>query len=507
MNKKTICCWFFILLKLALHGWLINPLYDLHRDEYLHLDQARHLAWGYDSVPPFTSWISWLILQLGNGEFWVKFFPALAGALTVWVVWKIIETLKGNLFALSAGAIAVIFSAILRINMLFQPNSVDVLCWTLFYFTIVRYIATDKDKWLLWAGIVFAIGFLNKYNIVFLMLGILPALLLTPYRKILLRGALYIAVVIALVIISPNLYWQYQHHFVVFHHLKTLTATQLVNVNRIDFLKDQVLFFAGSIFILIAAFVAFFVYPPFYKYRLILLSFIFTLAIFIYFKAKDYYAIGLYPVLLAFGAVYLEKLLSTGWKFYLRPVAIAVVLLLFIPVVQVGFPIKSPEIIHQNGAQYKKYGLLRWEDGKDHAMPQDFADMLGWRELANKTDSAVSRIADTAHTIILCSNYGEAGAVNYYTRYKNIPAFCMEGDYYNWFVADHTEIKNIILVNIPGDTTKSLGEAAKIFTTILPVGKIENSYAREQGTSIYILKGAAAPALLKKKLVEDNKPE
>src|SRR5687768_8510444 len=100
MRKQTLILIGFILLKFLLQYVLISPEYDLQRDEYLHLDQANHLAWGYVSVPPVTSWISYLIKLLGNSVFWVKFFPALFGALTIVVVWKTIEELQGNLFAL-----------------------------------------------------------------------------------------------------------------------------------------------------------------------------------------------------------------------------------------------------------------------------------------------------------------------------------------------------------------------------------------------------------------------
>src|SRR5215208_6684263 len=99
MKKNTLILFLFILAKFVFQYLLINPEYDLHRDEYLHLDQANHLAWGYISVPPVTSWISWLIKLLGNGVVWVKFFPALFGALTILVIWKTVEELNGNLFA------------------------------------------------------------------------------------------------------------------------------------------------------------------------------------------------------------------------------------------------------------------------------------------------------------------------------------------------------------------------------------------------------------------------
>ena len=123
MKNRNFVLLGFILLKFVLQYVLIDPVYELHRDEFLHLDQAHHLAWGYTSVPPFTSWISWIILQLGNGVFWVKFFPALFGALTLLIVWKAIEELKGGWFALLLGTVSVVFSSLIRVNMLYQPNS------------------------------------------------------------------------------------------------------------------------------------------------------------------------------------------------------------------------------------------------------------------------------------------------------------------------------------------------------------------------------------------------
>ena len=146
MKKKTALIIGFIGLKFLFHFFLISNEYDLQRDEFLHLDQANHLAWGYLSVPPFTSWTSYIIQLFGNSFFWVKFFPALYGALTIFIVWKSIEELNGNIFALTLGATCVLFSALLRLNILYQPNSLDILCWTAFYFILLKYIHTENFK-------------------------------------------------------------------------------------------------------------------------------------------------------------------------------------------------------------------------------------------------------------------------------------------------------------------------------------------------------------------------
>jgi len=422
---------------------------------------------------------------LGDSVFWVKFFPALFGALTIAVVWKAIEELKGNLFALILGATCVLFSALLRLNTLYQPNSLDVLSWTTLYFVLIKYINTQKPKWLFIGAVVFAIGFLNKYNVVFLLIGLLPAILLTKQRSIFLKKEFYWAIILGLLLILPNLWWQYNHGFPVFLHLKELAVTQLVNVNRLDFLKGQLIFFAGGLLVIVAAVYALFFYAPFEKYKLFFWSIIFTLSVFTYFKAKDYYAIGLYPIYFSFGSVFVGHILKAGWKKHLQPIAVGLPILFFIPMYDLAFPNKSPEQILNNPTRYKKLGLLRWEDGKDHALPQDFADMLGWQELANKVDSVYERLPNREKTLILCDNYGQAGAINYYTKNKNIAAVSFNADYINWFRLD-TKIENFVRVKEWEGSDSELTQTSPFFETAFVAGVITNSFAREYRTTIFV---------------------
>jgi hypothetical protein len=489
MSKKKLILLGFILLKFVLQYSLVSSDYDLQRDEYLHLDQAHHLAWGYLSVPPFTSWISYLIYLLGNSIFWIKFFPALFGALTIVVVWKAIEELKGNLFALILGATCVLFSALLRLNILYQPNSLDVLCWTTFYFILIKYFNSERPKWFLIGAIVFAYGFLNKYNIVFLIIGLVPALLVTKQRKILARPKLNLAFLLGLLLIAPNILWQFENNFPVIHHLKELADTQLVHVDRLDFLKSQFFFFIGSFLVIVSGLLALLFYKPFDKYKPFFWSLFFTLAVFMYFKAKNYYAIGLYPIYIAFGSVFLGEKLKEGWKRYLAPVLIIIPLLIFIPMYKIDFPNKSPEYIVSHAKEFEKYGKHRWEDGKEHVLQQDFADMVGWKELAIKVDSVCALMPDLEHTLILCDNYGQAGAINYYSINKNIVASSFNADYINW-LSLNKKIKDVILVKEGDDDDKERKREMPLFDTVYLATKRINKYAREPEIAIYVLKGA-----------------
>ncbi|NMM47781.1 glycosyltransferase family 39 protein [Marinigracilibium pacificum] len=485
--KRPLILGLFVAAKFILQFFAIHPVYELHRDEYLHLNQADHLAWGYLSVPPVTSWISLIIKFLGNGEFWVKFFPALFGALTLFVVWKIIETLKGNLFALILGATGILFSVLMRLNTLFQPNSLEYLLWTTTFYFLIKYIQTEKNKLLYLTAITMAFGFLNKYNIVFLLLGLIPAIILTK-RSIFKNKHLYLSILVALIIISPNLWWQYDNSFPVFIHLEQLSRLQLANVSLSGFISEQILFFFGSIFVIIAAFIGFIKYEPFKKFRFVPLTFIFSMGLFIYNSAKGYYTIGLYPVLIAYGSVYLGHLLSASKFKILKPALVCLSILITLPILYYALPFYRPETIINNSAKYEELGLLRWEDGKNHHLPQDYADMLGWKELAHEVDSAWSYINDPDNTMVLCDNYGQAGAVNYYSKF-DIDAVTFNADYLNWF--DLTSpVKNVILVKFKDDKDPNRERERNFFDEVFLSGKINNEMAREYNTSIWVLKGA-----------------
>lgn len=127
---------------------------------------------------------------------------------------------------------------------------------------------------------------------------------------------------LAFVLILPNLLWQYQNNFPVVHHMKELADTQLVNVNRLDFIRSQFLFFPGTNIIILIGIFALIRYEPFKKYRLLFWSFFITLSIFLFLKAKDYYAIGIYPVYFAFGSVYIAYLLEKKSLKILKPVCV-----------------------------------------------------------------------------------------------------------------------------------------------------------------------------------------
>ena len=197
------------------------------------------------------------------------------------------------------------------------------------------------------------------------------------------------------------------------------------------------------------------------------------------------YTQSLSPLAVPAWKILIEKSRRQFWK----PVLMIIVVVLSIPFILVAFPYKTPAGIQEISERYKKFGLLRWEDGKDHNMPQDFADMLGWSELARKTDSVYSLVSDKENTIVLCDNYGQAGAINYYSRFKNIDAVSFNADYINWMPLEK-KITNMIFVADADQDQATIDMITSIFNAAGLTDSITNSFAREMGAKIYLFENA-----------------
>jgi hypothetical protein len=143
-------------------------------------------------------------------------------------------------------------------------------------------------------------------------------------------------------------------------------------------------------------------------------------------------------------------------------------------------------VAHQK--RYQELGMLRWEDGKDHLLPQDYADMLGWKELASKVDSVYATLPVAEKTLVLCDNYGQAGAIDYYTR-KNVKAASFNADYIDWFELDEPYV-NLIRVKEYDASKGEFEETSPHFRNAVIADSIRNPFARERGTTIFVFSGA-----------------
>jgi hypothetical protein len=490
MKKEYKVLYLFALIKFILPFILQNSYYQPQRDEFLYLAEAHHLAWGYMEVPPLLSVFAWFTNLFGTSMFWLKFWPSVFGALTYIIVGKIIISFGGKVFALFLALLAFIFSAYLRVHFLFQPNFLEIFFWTMIAFCILQFIQTQKNVYLYFFGISAGLGMHSKYSVAFFIISILLALLITRNRKIFLNKHLYVASLIGLLIFLPNLLWQFRYHFPVIEHMRELHQFQLQYVSPVGFLTDQLLMNLPVVFIWIAG-LYFVIFKENGKYRVFAWAYLLVILILLYFQGKNYYSLGVYPVLFAFGAIQLERFAekhSSVWKF----VFILIPFALGITLVPLYLPIYKPEKL---AAYYKrkhieKTGFLKWEDLKDHPLPQDFGDMLGWKEMAEKTVKAYASLTEEEkkNTFIFADNYGEAGAINYYGKKYNLPMVYSNNASFLYWLPDSLYVDNLLLIT--DDQKEMQHDFLKDFSSVILWDSITHPYAREHGSLIIIMKGA-----------------
>ncbi|HEX2647523.1 MAG TPA: glycosyltransferase family 39 protein [Candidatus Dormibacteraeota bacterium] len=438
---------------LALH-LATNGQYDFHRDSLYYLDSARHPAWGYVDYPPVTPTIARVSLFLFGSSVWgLRLWPSLAGAVMVVLAALIAREMGGGrtgrlLAALGAATSLVLLGA----NWLFQTVTFDQVVWLTGLWIFARLVRTQDVR--LWPilGLTIGVGLETKYTVVGLVAGLGAATLLGPSRRQLLTPWPWAGAALALLIFLPNLLWQIANGWPSLEYTFNHKSAQSLDFSPLTFLAQQValigplaipLWVAGLYWLLstparralgIAALVPFVVYL---------------------FAGKSYYVGPLHPFLIAAGVCALESW-TLQRRRWLRPataVALVVQALVFMPIV-------LPLVPDSGMARSPLPGIRK-----------DFADTVGWHDLVAQVRVIYDSLPadEKGRTVILTSNYGEAGAINTYGRPLGLPAAVSgELSYYYW--PPPSLDGPVITVGLDPDFL------ATLFTSCQPVGTVTNSY-------------------------------
>jgi hypothetical protein len=477
----------FVILKLSFH-FLTNTNYELHRDAYLYLAQGDHPAWGYLSVPPFTAFLSKIFRMLfGESVFALRLLPAVFGGLTVFYISLMVREFGGRSWALVLANLGYLFSvSYLRTNTLLQPVALDIFFWTAAYYYILRLIKSGNARYWFYLAVIFGMGFLNKYSMAFLGMGFIVSLMLTPERERVRHRYFLISLALGFFLVLPNLVWQYNHHWPVIYHFEMLNKYQLVHVRLFDFLTAQLLMNINAIIIWVAGLLYLLFNRNLRNYRVLGYSFLAVMMILILGHGKHYYTLGLYPMLFAAGGYVLERWSQN--KYWLVGNA-AFIILISIPLVPIGLPLLKYNHMLSYCRTLTELGLdmpMRWEDGRVHPLPQDYADMIGWQELAEKVIQAYQDLPEMERKscYIYAENYGQAGAIHFYGRKAGIPeVISFNGSFVFWAPEEIGPIKTLIYVN------DEVEELLPLFENIRKAGEITNPYARETGLPVWICQG------------------
>ena len=485
-DYSGIVIFLLALLSVLIH-LIVSDNLEYHRDELLYFSLGLHPAAGYATVPPMIGWIAALMQNIfGYTVFAVRLFPAVMSGLMVFLVAGIAREMGGSGYArilAATGFLIAVFA--LRAFNLFQPVHTDILFWTLIFYLVLRYINTSSDNYLVLLGITAGAGLLNKYLLGLLLLALLVVVPITQYRNIFVRRKFWFGLLAWFIVFLPNLIWQFVNGLPVISHMAELERTQLVNVDRSAFLSEQLVFPGMASVLTVAGLIWLFLGRKAWRYRFLGTTVVIVIAALMLMRGKSYYTMGVFPFLIAAGAVSWEMTLK---KTFSRITLILLLVLLTIPSLPIGIPLFGQDkLASYFGKLSNDYGmdfLCRFEDGSIHPLPQDYADMLGWEELTGIAAKAWDMIEDKNTAFIYCENYGYAGAVTIIGKKFGLPEAVSFNESFRYWIplVFNPDITSAVYINSEiGD------DVGQIFGKITKVGSISNPLSREYGTSVWLL--------------------
>ncbi|MGV3709243.1 MAG: ArnT family glycosyltransferase [Gemmatimonas sp.] len=479
---------------------IITP-YGFHRDEFLYLAMGDHLQLWRMDFPPFIA----IVAKISKGLFGaslpgIRLAPAFAHAGVVLAAMYATWVFGGRRSAqMLTGLGIALCPYFLRAGAMLQPVVFDQLWWTLALLAISIRIQDGHPKHWIGTGIFLGLAALTKFSVAFIAAGFLVALLVTTLRNDLKSPWPWTGAIIATVIGHPSITGQILLGWPIRGQFADLEAEQLSHVSRLSFITEQ--FAAGPVLILAVwgivwlfrsgrgepAIGAPSALRPDYRPVAVIPASAFVILLVM--RGKSYYIAPIYPILTAAGAAALDAFsarISPKRPSKVLAVAAAAVALYGMVTLPFGLPVLAPQ--EMLGVSRVLGQANKTNTGESIALPQDYADMLGWQRLVDVTARAWNSLppADTADAVLIGTNYGRAGALDLLGPELGLPpSVSPAGSYWFWGPGKKSGAVAVIPTDDPEAIRKMYSECKLHGQTANPWG-----VAEEQSVQVYVCRGA-----------------
>jgi 4-amino-4-deoxy-L-arabinose transferase-like glycosyltransferase len=194
---------------------LVSPL-QLYPDEAQYWWWAQTPDWGYFSKPPMIAWIVWLTTAIfGDHEWAIRFAAPLLHGATALVVYGIAQRSFNNARTGFWSALAyVTLPGISYSSGLISTDVPLLFFWALALYAFLRATAEPGWRWAIVCGVALGLGFETKYAMAYFFLGAGIAAAVSPEaRRLVLSLRGFAILVLALLLLLPNVLWNAAHGF------------------------------------------------------------------------------------------------------------------------------------------------------------------------------------------------------------------------------------------------------------------------------------------------------
>jgi dolichol-phosphate mannosyltransferase len=204
---------FILLLRLVYFG-----LAQLIPDEAYYWQYAQHMDLSFYDHPPMVAWLIWLGTSiLGHNEFGVRIGALICGLISMGYLYALTQNLYDKSTAMRAVLLLTILPLGFATGILMTPDAPLVAAWAATLYYMERALIANQNSAWLGMGIAFGLGMLSKYSLGLLGIAALVFVIIDPTaRRWMLRPHPYLAALLAVVLFSPVIIWNYENNWASF---------------------------------------------------------------------------------------------------------------------------------------------------------------------------------------------------------------------------------------------------------------------------------------------------
>jgi hypothetical protein len=369
--------------------------YGYDRDE-LYFAMLKP-AWGYVDQPPLTPLLAHFLATSYDGGPWLLRVPATLCAAACILVTALVAREFGGAAkaqAWTAWGMATT-SAVLLFGHVLLTSAPDLVAWGLVSLCVLRAELRDEPRWWLVAGAVAGIATYNKLLVVVLLAGIAIGLATVGPRRRLASPYVWGGAGLTVLIGLPNVVYQLTHDLPQLRMGRALADNNAGDVRTSMWVLLLVLLGPPLVVLWVAGLRAIWRDP---RVRFFVVLFAVVVLFTFVSGAQPHYPVFILPIPFAAGVVAMQQRLGRVWA-GLFAVNGAVSLVLGLPVIPVGSvgatPVPDVNLLAQ--------------------------DSVGWPAYVDQMTAPYDDLPDRTHTVVVTSNYGEAGAI---ARFRpEVPVF------------------------------------------------------------------------------------
>ncbi len=230
-----------LLVARVLLAWLIPPV----ADESYYMLWANHLDFSYVDHPGMIAWMlsvanTWFSNPLFSARF-VSFICCLGTLGFLYATLRLTvsanRALQGLFFFLCIPYMFVV-------GMLMQVEQPLLLFASMMLYGFAQWLKTEKPVWVMLAAVGFGLGFLSKYSILVMAVGLLWMIFRRDKSHLLKTKGFAVAVIIGIASILPVLVWNSQHSWMSFAFQAGRIGEARWFEHTLAYLGDQLLYWS-----------------------------------------------------------------------------------------------------------------------------------------------------------------------------------------------------------------------------------------------------------------------